>query len=650
MLIATLYGRTLNFGLSYFDDDAIILANAGKLEQGVSPGEALLSDAEFGHSVELYRPLQNLAFVTDHFFFGDNYGLYRLSNLMLHFLSCLTLLFLLLQLGGQRIVSGAVALAFAVHPMFSLDVVWLPARGDLLLAFFGLLSLLFFVKYYCYRKVLWLALHLISFFMALLAKESAMALPLVCATFYVSMHKGKNEWKAGAVWLFVLLILSAAYLLMRNAAIPRVPGGSFGLAPLWANLRVIPEFFWKFFIPWNIPSMPFYETGRTLGGLMVMAGFAALIVYFRSRWRSIFPGLLWFLLLSIPAMLYRPEWSDYAYDYCLHRAYFPAMGLGAAAVFIPAPPKAARIITVVAGIWLISAFTLNWMSIPDYSNTLSFYTRAAETNPRSALVANNLGNALFMNGRYAEASSQYREALRLYPGFTDARYNLSMTQARNGELDSACANITLAVGAQSNNPKYLKGQARILTDLRKTAEAVKVFERLYALGQKDPETLYNYSACLLSEKDYGRSASILEELLAKNPSDQRARLLRVQALHFGGQAAEALTELKLVSGFENKPDLQCNAGYLYLETGSLPAAAGSFRRSLAMNAKNPDAHLGLAILAFWENKPDQAILHIDSAALYEPRLKQGPEGLKQMMAGGYYFTSGQISALEVLLR
>ena len=37
--------------------------------------------------------------------------------------------------------------------------------------------------------------------------------------------------------------------------------------------------------------------------------------------------ILWFLGLTVPSMFYKPDWSDYIYDYVVHRSYFPMVGI-----------------------------------------------------------------------------------------------------------------------------------------------------------------------------------------------------------------------------------------------------------------------------------------------------------------------------------
>jgi tetratricopeptide (TPR) repeat protein len=54
------------------------------------------------------------------------------------------------------------------------------------------------------------------------------------------------------------------------------------------------------------------------------------------------------------------------------------------------------------------------------------YCRAIELNPESADAHNNLGNALCAEGRRVDAVAEYREALRIMPGYGAVHFNIAM--------------------------------------------------------------------------------------------------------------------------------------------------------------------------------------------------------------------------------
>jgi hypothetical protein len=83
---------------------------------------------------------------------------YHLSNIGYHVLSCVSLLWLLGLLGFSKPKSLVATLIFAVHPVMGHAVLWIPARGDLLVTLFGILSCSFFIRFLKEGKMYYLAL------------------------------------------------------------------------------------------------------------------------------------------------------------------------------------------------------------------------------------------------------------------------------------------------------------------------------------------------------------------------------------------------------------------------------------------------------------------------------------------------------------
>ena len=98
-----------------------------------------------------------------------------------------------------------------------------------------------------------------------------------------------------------------------------------------------------------------------------------------------------------------------------------------------------------ADVW-VAYIALAKLYLGDPEGALSLYRRAKELNPNYPTGRFIMAGALMALGRLDEARAEVQAGLALNPGFTLRRYR---------------------DGAQSDNPVFLKGRARIIEDMRK---------------------------------------------------------------------------------------------------------------------------------------------------------------------------------------
>ncbi|HMJ25768.1 MAG TPA: hypothetical protein VK475_08065 [Pyrinomonadaceae bacterium] len=202
-----------------------------------------------------FRPLFILSYLIDTKIWGARPFGFHLTNIVFHSLNAF-LTFLLSRRLIQELklaagVKSAVALGagalFLLHPSHTEAVSWISGRADVFATFFCLASLLFYLAYERSKRGLQLALSLLCFTLALLAKESAVCLPLlvlVIGLFVRRAHpNGRTVRRLLPVFALYFSIL-LLFVFVRYAFLGSLVGGygpsqHLNFSPGWLRDRLL---------------------------------------------------------------------------------------------------------------------------------------------------------------------------------------------------------------------------------------------------------------------------------------------------------------------------------------------------------------------------------------------------------------------------
>src|SRR6266487_3380238 len=188
---------------------------------------------------------------------GPKPFIYHLTNLVLYIVGSLCVFWLLLTLGYQRLLSLLLALVFALHPMFVPMVAWVPTRGDLLLTIFFIVAFILFIKSFRANRPVLVLWHGVTFFLALLSKETAVAVPPLCLLCYYFEFRKTPGRKLIKRYFVVWLIAGAGWYYLHSA-LHMGHGDEVGLAAFIQNLPIVPELLGKFFVPARFQLVPLF--------------------------------------------------------------------------------------------------------------------------------------------------------------------------------------------------------------------------------------------------------------------------------------------------------------------------------------------------------------------------------------------------------
>ena len=220
LITTSVYFRSLFLDYTRLDDSIFIVENArynsdlGNL--GVSFQRGLFNPTKDAY----YRPVFLVDFIVESRLFGTKPAGYHFTNLLFHLISVTLLFYFFRKIGIRELDAFLLTLIFAVHPVLTQAVAWIPGRNDMLLMIFFLSGFILFLKYLDTKKISSLIFQGFFLLIALFTKETAIIIPVIMSGF-VLFYK-KTPWQKliipGISWFLAIVIW---YLVRSTATLAR---------------------------------------------------------------------------------------------------------------------------------------------------------------------------------------------------------------------------------------------------------------------------------------------------------------------------------------------------------------------------------------------------------------------------------------------
>src|SRR5204862_5725145 len=171
-----IYAKVIGHRFSNFEEFGYITENS-MVNRGVTLGGLAWAFTTL-HSGN-WHPLTWIAHMIDSQLFGMFAGGHLLVNALIHTANTLLVFWFLLRTTRARWPSALVAALFALHPLHVESVAWASERKDTLSTFFGLLSLIAYVRYVGAPSSIRYVWTAITLALGLLAKPMLVPWPFV---------------------------------------------------------------------------------------------------------------------------------------------------------------------------------------------------------------------------------------------------------------------------------------------------------------------------------------------------------------------------------------------------------------------------------------------------------------------------------------
>ncbi|MGD9765810.1 MAG: tetratricopeptide repeat protein [Candidatus Binatia bacterium] len=433
-----------SLGNDFTFDDPVVVRDNPMVTRG-APAELLSAVYALG---AVYRPLTMLSYSVNYRVSPEPFG-FHLVNVTLHALTSAAVLGLALALFHSRVAALAAGALFAVHPIHTEAVNNIVGRAELLAALLLLVALLALVRASRGARRLWLAVAVVAFAGALLAKESAFTgIGLAAAVaWWVDPQRSPGRALAGMVPFAAVGLL---YLPLRVAVVgsltwpypPPFIDNPLAHAPALVRagtaLVVLSEYCSQLFVPlrlvadYSYDSIPLVTSpldGRLLLAIFVFASLAVACAAVARRVPALLMAAAFTAIpLTLTANLLFPIGTIKAE----RLLYLPSVGWClAAGWFTAAGWRRHRMATACVVLALTGAFAARtWLRNPDWQNNLALFAAAVQHAPQNAKAQYNLAIAYDAAGRLDDAMLHARQALRIYPDSADAMFVLGTIYER----------------------------------------------------------------------------------------------------------------------------------------------------------------------------------------------------------------------------
>lgn len=365
-----------------------------------------------------YRPLFLDSMILNYQISGGGQSIvsYHVINVLLHIGNVLLLYKLFTKLGLKDLYAFILTLVFAVHPVLSQAVAWIPGRNDTLLALFTLPFLLFAIDYSTDGRPRDLILSALFLLLAFFTKETAVFVPPVAFVLIVVVLKknwlDKRNLVQYGLWIscFVLWYAVRAMATEQSAG----PAVSQVIADFVHRLPLTVQYLGKIFLPFNLSVFPIQQDTVNYFGFAAIVMLAALIWLYKERnTRILLGGLAVFVLFLLPALFVPSRLNEQTFE---HRLYLPMIGmllLLSQTALVHNSLEGKKLLT--GGVVLAGALAIiNFTHQKSFASPLAFWTEAVETSPHSA-YANMMLAARLDKDQFEQSCALFRKAYQLNP-------------------------------------------------------------------------------------------------------------------------------------------------------------------------------------------------------------------------------------------
>jgi serine/threonine-protein kinase len=251
---------------------------------------------------------------------------------------------------------------------------------------------------------------------------------------------------------------------------------------------------------------------------------------------------------------------------------------------------------------------------------IDHYQQALLIDLKLAPAHCGLGAALKAQGRLDEAIDHYQQALLIDLKLAPAHYNLGIALNAKGRLDEAIDHYRQALHIDPRDAQVHTNLGKALYDKGRRDEAIYHFQQALHIDPKHAKAHYNLGLALYDRGRRDDAIDHFQQALRLDPKYTDAHNNLGNALKAQGRLDEAIDHYRQALHIDPKlAPAHNNLGNALRAKGQLDEAIDHFQQALHIDPKHAKAHNNLGLALYDRGRRDEAIDHYQQALRIDPK-------------------------------
>ena len=573
--IVAIYGTVSHYEFTNYDDIGYVTGN--------DHVKGLIWSFQTTHFCN-WHPLTWISHMADVELFGMAAGGHHLTNVFFHIANTLLLFILLRRMTDTFWRSAIVAALFALHPLHVESVAWVAERKDVLSTFFGILSLLNYLRYTQQQRRSGYGLALLFFILSLMAKPMLVTLPflLLLLDYWPLGRLNFDErlrLKApdGVSTVYFLLLEKTPFFLFSAASCfvtyhaqqsggAMVPFDMYPLSIRAANAVVayvgyIGKMLWPVQLAVFYPYPESFALWRVAAAAAVLSGISIGVMVQVKKRPYLAVGWFWYFGTMVPVIGLMQVGGQAMAD---RYTYVPLIGLfimivwSTAEIFDRGPVKR-FIVMLTAVVLMLTLSAVSHLQVAHWANSITLFSHAVEVTQNNYLAHLNLGKALHDAGEERQAYQHYADALQIHPNLPKAHLNFGSGLLAQGKIGEAMDHFYQALQLNPDLAEAHNNLGLALLHIGKIEESIHHFRLAIKANPNFANAMTNLNlATSINNKIKGALWRMRESLqIAASSTDFNLKMIELSnrkrdVLNAVGKYRKALSKQPGLSGLDGK--------------------------------------------------------------------------------------------------